>query len=351
MNPLKFLVTILLVTQLLTGSTAGPVFSGYLPRTTTIYHKLGETVVQIHVSQYGDTDDLVFINLHDDEYTSVIAARKLLERSGGLLITIDNRKQRNIRFRLRNQTYTFDPNRIFSREGVRSTLSELGRISAPAVDEVERFGKRIVQLIPAEPRFVIALHNNTDGHFSVHSYRSGSNRSRDAKAVSYNAKQDPDDLFLTTDEKLYTQLAALDYNVILQDNEHAKKDGSLSVYCGERGIRYLNCETEHGRTGQYFEMILAALDAIEKLNTPVLAYRYSLEGSELLSDDAEVYFGEKKLGRVSSGRLEITKSFPLYDNMDLYLQSKNRRVEITIDPTRPKKKLDPRSDEIKIGVR
>jgi hypothetical protein len=63
------------------------------------------------------------------------------------------------------------------------------------------------------------------------------------------------------------------YNSIWQDNVNARKDGSLSVYCGEKGKRYINIETEHGRLNQYIEMLyklLAILSEENKKSSKVL---------------------------------------------------------------------------------
>ena len=61
------------------------------------------------------------------------------------------------------------------------------------------------------------------------------------------------------------------YNSIWQDNVHVRKDGSLSVYCGEKGKRYINIETEHGKFDQYAEMLgklLAILSEENKKSPP-----------------------------------------------------------------------------------
>jgi hypothetical protein len=208
------------------------------------------------------------------------------------------------------------------------------------------------------------LHNKTDGDFSVGSYIAGNKRSTEAKAVYADPAQDPDDLFLTTDAFLYNQLAEKKYNVILQDNRNAKKDGSLSVYCGEKGIRYLNCETEHGRTAQYLEMLMAASSFLERINDAVSLYNFSIETNKQLSFNSgrEIYFGEKKIGRIRSlfhrnekyqGRLEVSKNFQLYNNMDFFLRMEkdNPRFELTIDPTRTRRKLNQLDDAIVIKLK
>ena len=213
----------------------------------TIFYKLAENSVPIKIQQYGDRANLVFINLHDDEITSVDAAKRILQEHGGMLIEVENNSQRNISFRLDRYFYKVDPNRIFSREGIKKSLEQLGRSSAKAIDEVEKLGQRLLQLLPDEAEGIIALHNNTPNLFSITEYEPGNKRSVDSKKVYINAEQDTDDFFLTTNKDLYEKLADKGFNTILQDNKNCTEDGSLSVYCGKKNIRYVNCETEHGK--------------------------------------------------------------------------------------------------------
>jgi hypothetical protein len=234
-----------------------PIEPGITITEKTIFYDLAGNIVPIKIQQYGDKTDIVFINLHDDEITSVDAAKRVLEEYGGLLIEVENNAQRNIRFKLDRYFYMVDPNRIFSEEGIKKSLEQLGRTSDKAIDEVEKLGQRIIQLIPEESKCVIALHNNTPDLFSAIEYTPGNKRSVDSKKVYINAEQDADDFFLTTDNDLYEKLADKGFNTILQDNKYCTEDGSLSVYCGKKNIRYVNCETEHGKTEQYYEMIKA----------------------------------------------------------------------------------------------
>ena len=242
----------------------GPIEPGISITEKTIFYDLAGNIVPIKIQQYGDKKDLVFINLHDDEITSVDAAKRILEEYGGLLIEVENNAQRNIRFKLGRYFYEVDPNRIFSEEGITKSLEQLGRTSDRAIDEVEKLGQRIVRLIPEGAKCVIALHNNTPDLFSVIEYTPGNIRSIDSKKVYVNDKQDADDFFLTTDRSLYEDLAYKGYNTVLQDNKNCTDDGSLSVYCGKKNIRYVNCETEHGKAGQYYEMVKALVIVLKK---------------------------------------------------------------------------------------
>src|SRR5206468_125422 len=140
-----------------------------------------ERVIQIKTFQYGDLKDIVYVNLHDDEITAINGARKVLEKKGGLLIKIENFRTRNIKFILDGKKYTIDPNRMFSREGIARSLLIFGNTSPQAIDEVEKFANRILQLIPSNSAWIIALHNNTNGKYSINSYRRGGDKEKDAK--------------------------------------------------------------------------------------------------------------------------------------------------------------------------
>ena len=260
---------LLLSLQLAAGqSISGPVTDKtFVPKINTVTYKLGERIIQIKTFQYGDRKDLVYVNLHDDEITAVNGARKVLEKRGGYLIKIENFRTRNIKFKLDGKQYTIDPNRMFSRVGIARSLVIFGNTSPEAIDEIEKFATRILQLIPQSPSWIIALHNNTNGKYSINSYRRGGDKEDDAKQLNVNDDLDADDFFLTTDSLLYTRLTAEKYNAVWQDNEKAKRDGSLSIYCGERNIHYINCETEHGRQPEYDGMIVAAVNKLDNTNT------------------------------------------------------------------------------------
>jgi hypothetical protein len=340
-----------------------------IPKTTNILHKLGDGYIKIKTAQYGEPNNIVFINLHHDETTSVQGTINQLEMQGGLFIQLDNSNKRNIRFRLDGRYYSFDPNRIFSREGIIQTLTYFGRINNRAIAEIEKLANRLLSLLPTTPSCIIALHNNTDGKFSIESYLPGKERETDAKAVFVSAEQDPDDIFLTTDSLLFTNLAKENYNIIWENRETVKKDGSLSVYCGERTIRYLNCETEHGKTSQYEKMISAAATYFRKeITEKDILYSYILPPTihELpLSTETALFFGEKKIGLLKSftknedgsgsGKLAIVPSFRLYNNMEFIIATSDQEnktvIEVRIDPTTDKQPINPEADTVKLSVK
>ncbi len=236
-----------------------------IPVTNTIEHKIGTTKIRITVSQYGEKKDFVFIALHDNEFTGLETSKSVLKNVGGMLIKIENDSSRNIRFTLDRHSYTFDPNRMFSKTGIKKSLQNFGRSNEKAINEVDQFAKRIVQLFPKNPYCIIAIHDNTDGQYSVNNYRVGGQYANEARLVAFDALQDPDDFFLTTDSLVFRQLSAKKYNVVLQHNLRAKEDGSLSVHCAKKNLRYLNCETEHGKSDQFDEMMKAAMQCLQEM--------------------------------------------------------------------------------------
>lgn len=227
----------------------------FVPSERTIFHKIGDRNITVKIFQYGDVKDFVCINLHSNEVSSFTAAKSVLEETGGTLIKIENNRQRVIKFKLKGVTYGFDPNRIYSRVGIEQTLRENRKLTREAMDEVEKFAKQILQLIPDSTKCIIALHNNTEEAYSVRSYLPDGNRKNDAKAVYKDSTQDVDDIAFTTDSILYQRMADFGFNSIWQDNEKVKRDGSLSVYCGEKDKRYINIETQHGKVEQYIIML------------------------------------------------------------------------------------------------
>ncbi|GAB2829074.1 hypothetical protein [Ferruginibacter profundus] len=244
----------------------------FTPAEKTVLHQLGDKTISFKVIQYGESVSTCCVNVHDNEATAVQAARAILEREGGLLIKIDNNAQRLVSFSFKGVLYTFDPNRIFSASGIRLTLTAKGKINPLAITEVEKFAAHLLQLIPDTTSCIVALHNNTDGDYSVKSYQAGGKRQHDAKQVYADDWQDADDIALTTDENLFTKMSALGYNSILQDNVKVDKDGSLSVYYGELNKRYINIETQFGKTVQYKEMLGKLLTILDKERKPENTY-------------------------------------------------------------------------------
>ena len=67
-----------------------------------------------------------FLNVHNDEDTSVAAGLANLAEFGGRLIELVHTGERLISFTLDGRRYVFDPNRVFSDTGIEKTLKKEG---------------------------------------------------------------------------------------------------------------------------------------------------------------------------------------------------------------------------------
>ena len=219
-------------------------------------YQLGSTKVPVVVTKYGNTGDIVLLNLHDNERTSVNAGKKVLAENGGMLIRIDNNNTRLISFILDEKKYTFDPNRMFTRHGVEASLKLNSQSTPEAIDIVSRFADSLLARIPANTEKLIALHNNDSSPgLSIHSYSPGGTYEKEATQVYVNFEKDPDDFFLSTTHPLFVNVVTQGYNAILQNNKGMTDDGSLSVYMGLRNKAYINVEAEHGHEDEQRKML------------------------------------------------------------------------------------------------
>lgn len=217
--------------------------------------RLGDTPVYVSVYQRGDSQALYF-NMHDDENTAVEAAQAIVDEFGGKLIDLRAKGERLISFSLNGEEYTFDPNRIYTPTGIDSTLTRYGKHAPEAHAEIQRFVDSLFEHFSMEQlQLMITVHNNTDQSYSILSYLPDGEYAADADSVYRNPERDIDDFFFVTTPAFFTFFKKHGENVILQDNANVTDDGSLSVYCGNHNIPYLNVEAQHGHLQRQIEML------------------------------------------------------------------------------------------------
>jgi hypothetical protein len=214
---------------------------------------LGSSAVVIEQTRLTDSLPYFFVHLHDNETTAAEIAKQVAAREGIMLIRILNQRERLIRFQQSGGQLQVDPNRIFSDTGIRKTLALYNRYSEEAFRAVQQFRNRLLQLLDHN-KTIIALHNNTDNRFSILHYQEAGNL-----PMHVNAEHDPDDFFLTNNRELFDLLRAANFNVVLEEASRVDEDGSLSLYCSRKNIRYINVEAEHGHQQQQAAMLDALL--------------------------------------------------------------------------------------------
>ena len=192
--------------------------------------------LEIVAHDYGPSRWLL-CNVHDDENTSVQAAKVFLAKAkvGGRLVEFRHTGERNVMFQLGDRRFEFDPNRIYTSAGVAKTLAGRAEEDEALTAEdpeaqkiVEDVGQRFIKAVQLKSaQVVIALHNNTEDRYAAWNYLKGQEYEIEAADVHLNAERDTDDFFFVTDRRLFDALAAREFNVVLQNNEAATDDGSL----------------------------------------------------------------------------------------------------------------------------
>lgn len=235
------------------------------PSTREHPFQLGETRIQTRVT-HGRELSPTMVNVHDDENTSVRAGKVVIRESGGRLIELTHRGKRLVEFQLAGQTYRFDPNRIFSEDGIRATLTKQTNYSEAAHAAVRDFALQFIQTFALDRQpVIIALHNTGNGGLSINSYQPNRELNRAADRVHESKSRSAGDFFYVTDARFFAWLKDRDFNVMLQDNANVPDDGSMSVYFARLGIPYLNIEANNHHLEEQIEMVRAAKEMVVEL--------------------------------------------------------------------------------------
>lgn len=210
---------------------------------------VGNSTVLIQTQYYGKGK--AFVHLHQNETTALQAARAVIKKQGGSLLTIVHSGQRNIIFKYHKKRYEFDPNRIFTDKGIKKTLMQFGDYSLGAHREVKKLATKIKQLLPKGK--IIAVHNNES--YSLRNYFPGQTMFLDAGALYFNTTKHYRNFYLVTQKNDYLRLKKLNFNSVLQAL-NAKDDGSLSVYLSKRA--YVNVEAGYDQFRTQVTMLTCA---------------------------------------------------------------------------------------------
>lgn len=192
-----------------------------------------------------------FVHVHHNEQTALKAAKAVIRKEGGSLITLIHSGGRNIVFHLHDQRYEFDPNRIFTDKGIKKTLAQYSYYTPEAHQEVKKLADKIKALLPEGK--VIAVHNNSS--YSLKDYLPGHELAKDAKALYMNPDNYFRNFYLVTKLSDYLRLKMQGFNGVLQ-KPSATDDGSLSVYLAKRD--YINVEAGYDQLAEQIKMLLHA---------------------------------------------------------------------------------------------
>lgn len=176
-----------------------------------------------------------FIHVHHNEQTALKAAKAVIHQEGGSLITLVHSGGRNIVFHIHKKRYEFDPNRIYTDQGIKKTLAQFSEDTPEAHKEVKKLAIKIKQLLPKGK--IIAVHNNSS--YSLKDYLPGHELAKDAKALHMSPENYYRNFYLVTKLSDYLRLKMEGFNGILQ-KPSAIDDGSLSIFLAQN--EYINVE-------------------------------------------------------------------------------------------------------------
>ncbi len=222
--------------------------------------KIGEHPVRL--LDYGNSlSPIIFFNLHQNEATSIEAAKHLVASNRGRLLHFDTGASREIEFDYLEQSYRFDPNRVFSEAGIVATL---GKNNDSFPDEVVPllmgFATQIIDLLKASSPTLIAAVHNTGDDYCIESYVDGGSDDAFAEVVHVAEHRHRHEFFYVLSREHFDALVAARFNAVLQKSPAPSDDGSLSVYCAEQSLGYVNIEGQFdGLLGQV-EMLNALWD-------------------------------------------------------------------------------------------
>lgn len=234
------------------------------PDSVTAIYKLGSASLTYKTTCFGPQSAVIFVNVHENESTSVNATKQVLDSvKQYCLVELQFNKKRLINFNLNRKNYSIDPNRIYTQTGTKATLKKYNKYYTDDVlQAVTRMAQKYISSYIDNKQFIVALHNNSDGDYSVLSYSATGEYAKDAVDVYINEQQDADDFFFTTERKFFEFLKARKYNTVLQHSSTAADDGSLSIYCATKSIPYINIEAGSGNLSTQIEMIRVVLRLI-----------------------------------------------------------------------------------------
>lgn len=207
-----------------------------------IAYRLGDTSIFLNRYTAHDGKGLTYFHPHSSEPTSLETSLQVIAEYGGVVVSFDNVPNRYVSFKLEGKDYSFDPNRIYTKDGVEDNLKLLGAYSRKAEDEVFRFSQWLSGVLSASR--VFAIHNNMNKGYNVLSYRhKDGSLAKGVKAINIVPKNNTGNFVYTTNAALFLAAKESGFNAVLQGKD-VVDDGSYSVFAMKKGIDYINVETQ-----------------------------------------------------------------------------------------------------------
>lgn len=230
---------------------------------------------------------VLLYNMHDNENTSATAGRIVSKKYGGEYFELMHDGKRLISFAFGGDSVLIDdsmhidrlvhtgdsifvddsvhidPNRIYTDAGIWAQMKKNNVSDTALFLSIQSWRNSLLSILDLQHReLVIALHNNTNKNYGYRSYMPGEEFEKEAAELHPGCKGDKDDFYFVTDPNILSNLESGCYNIVLQANDTMTDDGSLSVYCAQLGIPYVNVETQHKRLIRQMKMLIFAFQKL-----------------------------------------------------------------------------------------
>lgn len=201
------------------------------------------------------------VALHGNERTCTGVFEKLPRFVHFNLLSVEQERKRLLAYRSADATLLFDPNRIFTDTGIKETL-QFHNLGNPLVYQqaIKSFADTLLACMYANQKSqqIVAIHNNSNDNFSILSYQN-SNETQD---LFINVEEDVDNFVVVTAGQDFAFFKQNNINTALLADTPYTDDGSLSVYCLQNGIPYINIEVEHGNEQKQIQLLSLTYDLL-----------------------------------------------------------------------------------------
>ena len=212
--------------------------------------------IKVYFSGIPQSQVLLY-NMHDNENTSATAGRIVSREYGGEYFELMHEGKRLISFQFGEDSIHIDPNRIYTDAGIWTQLEKNKSSDTTVFLAIQSWRNSLLTILDIQHReLVIALHNNTNQNYGYKSYMPGEEFENEAASLHRGSLKDKDDFYFVTDPHIMELLETGKYNVVLQANNTMTDDGSLSVYCAQAGIPYVNVEAQYNRLLRQCKMLI-----------------------------------------------------------------------------------------------
>lgn len=200
----------------------------------------------------------LLISLHNNERTAISVASRFVREHNAAFFELVNDGNHNIEANLINRKIAFDPNMIFTTTGRKVNLKSNHCWNNFNSVQAQLFARYLLEEF-MEAKTIVALHN-ADGNFTIKDYKNGS-MAKLTKEIYISTSANESDFILTTVDRIFEQLKAQNFNVVLLTNHKVRDNGSLGYYCAKANKPFVSIETAFDHKEEQLKM-LTAIDTL-----------------------------------------------------------------------------------------